>query len=140
MIAASATKITVETIGGMLNAFSNAEQAIIPTVTVSDIKNEDYSDINVGNSTQDKIFLLSFTEVKKYFNSNYARQCEATNKELASWVGYSGNGNMSWWLRTTGEVQDYAAVVNADGSINERGVPVNHGYGVRPAMWIDLNP
>ena len=53
-------------------AFSADERTMIPTVTVSADKNPDYS-TNPGNATQDQVFLLSITEVNKYFSSYSAR-------------------------------------------------------------------
>lgn len=53
-------------------AFSADERTMIPTVTVSADKNPDYS-TNPGNATQDQVFLLSITEVNKYFSSDSAR-------------------------------------------------------------------
>ena len=49
-------------------AFSAEERAKIPTVTVSADKNPSYS-TSPGNNTTDKVFLLSITEVNKYFSS-----------------------------------------------------------------------
>ena len=115
-------------------AFSDDEKAMIPTVTVSADKNPGYI-TNPGNATQDQVFLLSITEANKYFSSDSARQCKPTEYVVANEVG----GN-SWWLRSPGYHQDYAACVCSDGYVGENGDYVNCAlYAVRPALWIDLN-
>ena len=121
-------------------AFSSDERTMIPTVTVSADKNPDYS-TNPGNATQDQVFLLSITEVNKYFSSDSARQCEPTDFAVANGVYVnSSNGNCWWWLRSPGYYQDNGARVDFFGNVYEYGHYVNKdGNAVRPALWIDLN-
>ena len=121
------------------SAFSAEEKAMIPTVTVSADKNPDYS-TNPGNATQDQVFLLSITEVNKYFSSDSARQCEPTDYAVANGVWKSGSGSCWWWLRSPGGNQCTAAIVNYDGDVGEDGLSVvDDSDAVRPALWIDLN-
>ena len=82
-------------------AFSADERTMIPTVTVSADKNPDYS-TNPGNATQDQVFLLSITEVNKYFSSDSARQCKPTDYAVANGAWESDSGNCWWWLRSPG--------------------------------------
>lgn len=118
-------------------AFSADERTMIPTVTVSADKNPDYS-TNPGNATQDQVFLLSITEVNKYFSSDSARQCKPTDYAVAN--GAWGSGNCWWWLRSPGRDQITAAYVGADGDVDVYGISVNiDDIAVRPALWIDLN-
>ena len=122
------------------SAFTADEKAMIPTVTVSADKNPNYS-TNPGNATQDQVFLLSITEANKYFSSDSARQCKATEYAVAggAYVN-SDNGNCWWWLRSPGCYQYDAADVRTDGFVNENGYFVYIDfYAVRPALWIDLN-
>lgn len=110
---------------------------MIPTVTVSADKNPDYS-TNPGNATQDQVFLLSITEVNKYFSSDSARQCKPTDYAVAN--GAWDRGNCWWWLRSPGYRQNSAAGVDGDGGVVELGHIVNRAFdAVRPALWIDLN-
>ena len=45
-----------------------------------------------------------------------------------------------WWLRSPGNNQNNAANVNNDGGVGSNGSRVNRdNYGVRPALWIDLD-
>ncbi|MDY5817775.1 MAG: DUF6273 domain-containing protein [Treponema sp.] len=119
-------------------AFSDDEKKMIPTVIVSADKNPNY-DTNPGKATRDKIFLLSISEANHYFSSDAARQCRLT--KYAASGGFYGdyNRNCFWWLRTPG-YNDCAAAVRDEGDIKYVGQPVDYdGYGVRPAMWIDLD-
>lgn len=110
------------------SAFSENEQTIILTTTVSADENPEYN-VNPGSDTQDKMFLLSILEADKYFNSNRERTCRFIAQD--AWF---------WWLRSPGETLDNAATVDRDGSINKEGAQVNIvNILVRPAMWIDLS-
>ena len=121
------------------SAFSANEKAMIPTVTVSADKNPDYS-TNPGNATQDQVFLLSITEVNKYFSSDSARQCEPTDFAVANGAWESDSGNCWLWLRSPGNYQDTAAIVDYFGDVFESGNSVDDDTNaVRPALWIDLN-
>ena len=39
-----------------------------------------------------------------------------------------------WWLRSPGNNDNNAAIVNGDGNVNVGGNNVNNKYGVRPAL------
>lgn len=119
-------------------AFSTDEKVMIPTVTVSADKNPDHS-TNPGNSTQDKVFLLSITETNKYFSSSIEMECKATDYAVANGVDESYGGH--WWLRSPGSSrQDCAAFVYGSVGIVEFGNSVYcSDFAVRPAMWIDLS-
>lgn len=120
-------------------AFSADEKAMIPTVTVSADKNPNYS-TNPGNATQDQVFLLSITEVNKYFSSDSARQCKPTDCAVANGAYVnSSNGKCWWWLRSPGRNQFWAANVGRVGYVHEYGTHVSTAdIAVRPALWIDL--
>jgi hypothetical protein len=120
-------------------AFGSDYQKMIASSTVTADKIPS-SSTSPGNNTTDKVFLLSFTEVIKYFSSDSARQCGATAyaKAQGAYTNTS-NGNCWWWLRSPGFISWSAADVNRDGSVNSSGKFVNlDGGAVRPAMWIDF--
>ena len=118
-------------------AFSSEEQTSIISSTVTADKNPSYS-TSPGNNTTDKVFLLSITEVNKYFSSDSARQCQGTAYCYAQGA-YKAAGNCWWWLRSPGHFSDDAAGVNYGGSVNLYGDDVHSSRdAVRPALWINL--
>ena len=109
--------------------FSEFEQFLIPTVTVKADANPTY-DVDQGNDTQDKIFLLSVSEVDTYFPSTGERKLYSED----------GQGSYRWWLRTSGSGTNRATSVYAGGGIDKSGTNVGTtDIAVRPALWIDLS-
>ena len=92
-----------------------------------------------GNDTQDKIFLLSDKEAKKYVALG-EKTCQPTRyAEARGAKGSTSSDNCLWWLRTGGKMASYAAFVNRKGEVTVAGIAVQHTtVGIRPAMWIDL--
>ena len=137
-------------------AFSSAEQEAILTTNVDNSKNQCYSGWNTsgGNNTQDKVFLLSYAEANKYFDVENWQNNGATDnvKSRVAPTVYAiaqGAGKISsyktddgidagwWWLRSPGNYQDFAAVVDTDGSL--RNITVNYVSGsVCPALWVNI--
>ncbi len=122
------------------NAFSAEEQAQIQNTTVSADKNPKCS-TNPGNATTDKVFLLSITEVEKYFTSDSARQCKPTKYAVANGAYVNSyNGNCWWWLRSPGGSQYYVTSVYYDGSVLYFGNYVYRDHVcVCHALWINLD-
>ncbi len=119
-------------------AFSSKEQNRIITSTVTADSNPSYS-TSPGNNTSDKVFLLSITEVNKYFSSNDARSCGATAYAKAQGANTNtSNGNCWWWLRSPGRNSRSAASVSNDGSVDNYGYFSHDDGAVRPALWINL--
>ena len=119
------------------NAFNMEEQKKIVSSKVMADKNPRFG-TSPGNNTTDKVFLLSITEVNKYFNSEKARECQGTAYCYAQGAYKAGN-NCWWWLRSPGNDSNYATYVDDGGSVNHNGDSVSHGKdAVRPALWIDL--
>ena len=140
-------------------AFTEAELKRVLTTTVEAQRNSFSAD--QGNDTEDKIFLLSYNEASKYFKGGKARKCQPTAYAIACYEAESGevweliadSANMEyprecrWWLRTPGEFYGSATFVALNGSLTYLGENVlRHSelelrnYGIRPAMWIDLEP
>ena len=129
-------------------AFSKEEQNKIILTNLSNPNNARFGAWG-GNNTQDKIFLLSIDEVKKYFKDIEDRECKPTNyaKKQGAWTDeYKEEylGNCRWWLRSPGEHQDDAAHVYSDGTVIDFGYRVdgfdvfNLHIAVRPALYINL--
>lgn len=122
------------------NAFSEIEQAVISTVTVTDSNNPEY-DTPSGNDTQDKVFLLSIDEVLHYFPEESERLAPRTKYAKGQGVFARGKPiSCWWWLRSPGKEAGYACSVFTAGEILIHGNSVELDYmAVRPAIWIDLN-
>nr|MBQ6241787.1 PASTA domain-containing protein [Lachnospiraceae bacterium] len=121
-------------------AFSDAERGCIPTTTVKNPDNPDYG-TSGGNSTKDKVFLLSISEARKYFGSDAARICYPTQYAQSHGVD-DYYGASFWWLRSPGVTSTMPAFVGGVGDVNTYGGEDNSRTdgAVRPAMWIDLSP
>ncbi len=123
----------------MNTAFSAAEQSAILTTAV----NNSGWNANGGNNTNDKLFLLSYVEAEKYLSNDDVRICAPTDYAIAqgAWTSdqYKTDGRATswWWLRSPGNHQNYATLVNFDGFHHY--YPVNNAYVcVRPAFWLNL--
>lgn len=122
-------------------AFTKVEKSMIPFTPVK-IDNLDNIYANHGNNTSDKVFLLSATEAKLYFESDKERQCKAT-KYAVSHGAYenSENGNCWYWLRTPGWApMAYCQTdVKDKGDISLVGDSLEHtDNAVRPAIWVGV--
>lgn len=122
------------------DAFSMEEKLRIPTVTVSADENPDYS-TNPGNATQDRVFLLSITEVDKYFSTDIERVCDATDYALTKGAYHANGSNKCWWwLRSSGQNNKTAAYCGVGLGVNMSGLYVESNYiAVRPAMWVNID-
>jgi len=112
-----------------------------------------------------KVFCLSVYEIKKYLKTSLLRSCKSTDfakakhtthgKEFKLYALSDGSdgdvppfdlryvGNSRYWTRSTGiygKLVTYgtAAVVFAFGEVVSKGHRVDYGYGVRPAVWLNL--
>lgn len=125
-------------------AFTDEERALIPTVTVPADKNPE-SSVDPGYTTQDRIFVLSLTEVKQYMPTLSSRICHCTvyadRQGVMNTSTWSKVGPCYWWLRTPGTSRFWVTYVMDEGNIDTSGYTGKMSYvAVRPAMWIDLTP
>ena len=141
-------------------AFSAAEKAKIKTTTLENAKNP-YTGTSGGNSTKDKVFLLSLSEAKKYFSKDkvskdgytinpslgckptkYTKARGAMTYDFSSSDYYAKDlkqftGNCWWWLRSPGPTALRAAYVNNLGDCNYVSFYIyNTDCAVRPAMVV----
>ena len=122
------------------DAFSDAEQQLIQTTTVTADANPEYN-TDPGHETEDKVFLLSIPEAKKYFTSAADRRCVPTEYAVEQGGSIYGKENeCGWWLRSPGAKQQNAAFINSKGNVNPTGRKASDGdISVRPALWISLD-
>lgn len=120
------------------SAFDEFEKDHIVQTTVNPGKNRQYP-TNSGNSTEDKIFLLSIQDAMSLFRSNERRCVKAT-----PYAAKHSNGSYlksgPWWLLTPGCNNYCAASIHHSGVIFDYGSVVNSkDILVRPAMWIKID-
>ncbi len=124
-------------------AFSRAEQSRIQsTRVVTPDRKVSWRTVKGGNPTTDKIFLLSIDEAKQYFSSNDDRRKCAPTAYAVSKGAYrwDKNGCGWWWLRSPGNIQNFAAYVFHGGGVSGDGRYVDSTFGcVRPALWVNLD-
>ena len=101
------------------DSFNNVEKERISPLLLSNGANPKYNTPG-GNPTTDKVFLLSFTDIKLYFPK------------------YRQTGSV-WWLRSPGFKSHLAGLIDNAGVVNPYGYNVNRSIGVRPAMWLKLD-
>ena len=126
--------------GTFLNAaFNSSERQRLLTTTVITSPGSLHRE-NGPVTTEDRVFLLSNTEVYAYFASEAATAAEYTAYALSEnpWPGSAATpGPADWWLRTT-DGYDHPDGVYADGRVGE-GARAYEGEYVRPAIWITVD-
>ena len=129
--------------GDFLKKFESGD---LSAIYECEVKAEDNPrGVKGGEDTTDKVFILSKSELEKYFKKKEDRQLKASNEAVSqgAYVCAEDNkdknyvkGNTVYWVRNPGTLLS-AMNVNSDGSINEIGPDVGRkDICVRPAMWI----
>jgi hypothetical protein len=141
--------------GEFYESFGICERERIVTVTNQNLDNQ-WSEAKGGNDTQDKIFLLSLSEVVKYFGDSGQLQNKPSSAiwfinddfnekriafHLDAGQNYIYNGkNLGawWWLRSPGLESTGAALVR-EGIVFVDGYYVSQADGgLRPAFWVTV--
>ena len=120
------------------NAFSEEEQKSIISIKVNNGKDQgrkDFVHTDGGANTYDKVFLLSYSEVMKYFPSEKDRLCTSTLFCRQAGVQVMGNGNCPWLLRSPGIRQSLVSIVEASGTCDDVRVDFVRS-GVRPVICV----
>ena len=132
--------------GEFLQKFAEEERKRIEETAVANLNNQWYG-TNGGNDTTDRVFLLSFEEIVKYFgdsgqlrNKNPKSEYRIDDRYNSARKTVDADGKATWWwLRSPGFGNGAAARVEADGDIGVVGGLVNTGQGgVRPVLWLHL--
>ena len=147
-------------------SFDNAERKLICTTKVPAERNPDYN-FDPGEDTEDKVFLLSISEVEKYLPDPESRKVYTTDfvSDQYGYISRSDEKYFSWFLRTPGNGTTtftprdsfleyefcYLSSVDWDGNINTAGNLFRFSAGIiearnmfesitviRPAMWIEI--
>ena len=120
-------------------AFSAEEQRRLLTTTVITAPGGRKGSENPF-TTEDRVFLLSDTEVYAYFSSEAATVTDYTAYALSE-DPWAGNATVPapaiWWLRTT-DGGNHPDSVYTRGGVGE-GARSYEGEYVRPAIWVDMS-
>lgn len=121
-------------------AFTDGEAAQIADTQVTAEDNPTYGTTG-GNDTVDKVFLLSASEVEKYFSGVSARIAFPTEyaKANGAWV-WGATQSSRWWLRSPAADLYSPASVGVAGNIYDSGLyPYVFYYNnvVRPALVLN---
>lgn len=109
-------------------AFSANEKKRILDTKLTNKPNSEYG-TSSGNSTVDKVFLLSLDEVTTMFKTSRERM----------FIHFYKGGTQRWWLRTAGKTSNLACFVNDSGNIHEEGEELYNTNAIIPVMWIILD-
>ena len=126
------------------NNFSDEEQQKIVETAVTTPDNK-WFNVEGGEDTMDKVFLLSIEEVVQYFGDS--GQLENGNPDSEYFIDDEYNegriayneGVAEWWfLRSPGGESGRAADMSDVGTIILYGDCTNAGHGTRPALWVSM--
>ncbi len=141
-----------------LSYFSKEEASRINTVTVTNGPSPINEAMPGGENTRDRVFLLDFENVKRYFPSDKDRMCKATPYAMTKAEKYHeqhyclphSNGCCSWWLRTVGLWEQFdpdddyrpsnqhcVVTVDHEGAVSLMGMPADAYEFVRPVILIN---
>lgn len=119
-------------------AFTSDEAAVIQSTTISNGQSEqpvlDKWEGKGGNDTTDKVWLLSYTEVKQMLASTRVVGTEYANAQGAKANIFASESN--WYTRSVGKKQDQASFIHDN--FDPQSAGVGDKKGIRPAMWISL--
>jgi hypothetical protein len=119
-----------------ITAFTEEEKGDILKCDVEAASNPLYN-TNPGNSTHDKVFILSISQANKYFKDDNDRISQGTDYAIEKGLFRDNKRKSWWWLRSPGEHGRATANVHSDGSVLNHGIPVFYSSGgVRPVIWI----
>lgn len=117
-------------------AFTDAEKNAVEAVSNPE---EAYSgNAKAGNTTEDRVYLLSVSEARALPAENSVRLCPVTPVAAAQGV-YAENGVTWWWLRGPGGDNKQAAKVSVSGNVDRNGSKVTTLCGVRPVICVRID-
>ncbi|MCQ2418864.1 MAG: DUF6273 domain-containing protein [Clostridia bacterium] len=120
----------------LVQAFTEEEQALILTSEIAADKNpKQHTD--PGSDTQDKVFILSLSEIEDYFPGETDSICYLTQWAKNTALKTRTSRSSHWyWVRTPG-TESKTCFISHTGAVNYGGNGSDAAEGgVRPAMWL----
>jgi len=93
--------------------------------------------VPAGNDTYDRVFLLSYDEQRRYFANDAARMARVAEGHPR--LGSSSYTHWWWWLRSPGD-GTFKVVLISDEGWDSVAFEVTQEVGIRPALWLYINP
>lgn len=122
----------------LYKAFTAQEYAAIQTTLNDNSKKQQGFGLSGGNDTSDRIFVLSYAEVQKYFPEKASRKCLPTDYAEKQGVYVHERDRYTWWwTRSPGKSYSTASAVNYEGGNTNYATDRKSG-GVRPVLWVDI--
>ena len=122
-------------------AFTPVQRGLVETVH-NENADQSITGASGGAATDDRVFALSETESVIYLNTPAARSdigaAPASVHAAAGSLSVSEDGTADWWLRSPGTYGFATQFVDATGVPSLSGANVDLQYGVRPALWINV--
>lgn len=125
------------------NSFTDEEKAAVLKNETSNLAEEGNPEWNpaMGSSTTDRVFLLSYQEVLRFFPEQNDRKVTGTEYARSHGARFAGIttigiGETDWWLRSPGRALGEATFVNVYGNFDTKSIDTKQG--IRPAIWLDL--
>ena len=118
------------------DSFTDNEKKMIRKSVVKNKDNPFYK-TSGGEDTTDKVFLLSLFDIVQ---PGYGfSDCFYCHSEPRIAINADDEKTVRWWLRSPGYKKDYVTYVDEDGFVDEDGVFIDHSFGIRPALYINLS-
>lgn len=120
-------------------AFSGSEQKALLTHSTGARDNWEFGTPG-GVETDNKVYLLDLKNFDDLLTDKQEiAQCMPTEYAIKQGAEVKGD-YCNWWLRSPGEFQNYAAIVDTNGGFINSGRGVtNDTICVRPVIWIDIS-
>lgn len=119
-------------------AFSDGEKNLIERVRLKNAANQKNKTPG-GKDTEDKVFILSNAQIRKYLPTKESRIAYPTPYARENGIYCKRDGSCDWWVRTPGENKYGTNIVSSNGNINGCYNCRFEFIGIRPALWINLD-
>ena len=121
-------------------AFSEKEQSLLKEADVPADRTPGHEDLDPGQDTRDRVYLLSYTESELWFASKEARCCQATDYALTRGALVNDDtGGTRWHLRSPGNVAGWCASVDSAGNTSGYGSDNSDVEAIRPVITLAVD-
>ena len=121
-------------------AFTGEEQTLLMTVDVPAAPDPEHEELDPGEDTRDRAWLLGYTESKLWFDSDQDRYCKATDYAVARGAFVNESTGGTWWhLRSPGREAGWCAGVDVSGHTSSYGSANSAVEAIRPVITLTVD-